>query len=144
MTASTIEELGRRADALASETEALRRLPDELAAGLRAVGFPRAMVPRELGGGEWTIADAVDAIERLAYHDGATAWCGMIAATTSLIAGHLSEHWAETIYGDPGAHTGGFAAPVGRARAVADDLGCPVDGSGARAPTTAPGSVGAH
>ena len=46
----------------------------------------------------------------------------MIAATTSLISGHLSEAWAETIYGDPGAHTGGFAAPVGRARPVADGL----------------------
>ncbi len=122
MTASTVEELGRRADALASETESLRRLPDELAEGLRAAGFPRAMVPAELGGGERTIAEAVDAIERLAYFDGATAWCGMIAATTSLLSGHLSESWAETIYGDPGAHTGGFAAPVGRARAVGDGL----------------------
>ena len=122
MTPSTVDELGRRADALAAETEALRRLPDELAVGLRAIGFGRAFAPAEVGGGEWTVADAVDAVERLAWFDGATAWCGMIAATTSLIGGHLDEHWAETVYGDPDAHTGGFAAPVGRARADGDDL----------------------
>lgn len=116
--AATIEELGRDADARASEIEELRRLPDDVAAGLRRLGFGRAMVPAELGGGEWTIAEGIDAVERLAYHDGATAWCAMIAATTSLISGHLDEHWAETIYGDPNAHTGGFAAPVGRATQI--------------------------
>jgi alkylation response protein AidB-like acyl-CoA dehydrogenase len=122
MTPSSLDGLGRRADALAAETEALRRLPDELAAGLRANGFGRALAPAEVGGGEWPVADVVDAVERLAWFDGATAWCGMIAATTSLIGGHLGDHWAETIYGDPDAHTGGFAAPVGRARAAGDDL----------------------
>ena len=121
-TVSTIDDLGRLADSRAAETEALRRLPDDLALGLRTLGFGRGLAPREIGGGEWTVAENVDAIERLAYFDGATAWCGMIASTTSLIAGHLDEVWAETIYGDPDAHTGGFAAPVGRGRADGDEL----------------------
>lgn len=119
---ATVEDLGRAADECAQETEQLRRLPDELAAGLRTLGFARAMVPHELGGGEWSVADTVDAIERLAYHDGATGWCAMIAATTSLISGYLPPAWAETIYGPADAHTGGFAAPVGRARAEGDEL----------------------
>lgn len=118
----TIESLGRDADARASEIEAERNLPADLAAGLRAVGFGRAFAPSEVGGGEWTVAEMVDAIERLAYFDGATGWCGMIAGTTSLIAGFLPEAWAEKIYGDPDAHTGGFAAPVGRSRAEGADL----------------------
>ena len=117
-----IEVLGRRADARSAEIEDLRRLPDDLAAGLRDAGFGRALAPAEVGGGEWTIAEVVDAIETLAYFDGATAWCGMIAATTSLIGGHLPEVWAERIYGDPGAHTGGFAAPVGQAVVDGDEL----------------------
>ena len=117
-----LDALGRRADELAGETEQLRRLPDELALGIREVGFGRALAPSEIGGGEWAMADLVDAVERLAWSDGSTAWCAMIAATTSLIAGHLPERWAEEIYGDPGAHTGGFAAPVGRARAEGDEL----------------------
>lgn len=121
-TIDTLEQLGAAGDEHAVATEELRRLPDELAAGIRRVGLARALAPHELGGGEWTIADLVGVVERLAYHDGSTAWCGMIAATTSLIAGHLPEPWAETIYGPADAHTGGFAAPVGRGRPVDDGL----------------------
>ncbi|WP_436795964.1 acyl-CoA dehydrogenase family protein [Actinospongicola halichondriae] len=117
-TPADIESLGRAAADRSAEIEALRRLPDDLAAGIRHLGFGRAMAPVEIGGGEWSVADMVDQLERLAYHDGATAWCAMIAGTTSLVAGSMTATWAEYIYGDPEVHTGGFAAPVGRARAV--------------------------
>lgn len=129
MTAPTIdalEALGAEADARTDEIEALRRLPDDLAAGLRTLGFGRAMAPTEIGGGEWPVAEMVDRLERLAWFDGATAWCAMIAGTTSLVAGSLAPEWAETIYGTPDAHTGGFAAPVGTATPV--DGGLRVDG----------------
>ena len=46
----------------------------------------------------------------------------MIAATTSLLGGYLPERWAEEIYGDPRAITGGHAAPQGRARPVEGGL----------------------
>lgn len=114
--------LGRDAAARSAEIESLRRLPDDLAQGIRSLGFGRAMAPVEVGGGEWTVADTVERLEELAYWDGATAWCAMIAATTSLISGSLTEAWCETIYGDPAAHTGGFAAPVGRATRAGDGL----------------------
>lgn len=113
-----IEALGRRADELAPETEALRRLPDELAAGLVGTGLPKAWVPARYGGGEAHPLDVLDEIERLSVHDGATGWCGMIAATTGLTAAHLPERWAEEIYGDPAAVTGGFAMPSGSATIV--------------------------
>ncbi|MDZ7676479.1 MAG: acyl-CoA dehydrogenase family protein [Acidimicrobiales bacterium] len=118
--ATSLTTLGERADELAHETESLRRLPDELAAGLRELGLGRAMAPAEVGGGEHPVAEVVDVIERLAYHDGATAWCAMIAATTSLVGGYLPADWAEAVYGPLDAHTGGFAAPVGRGR-ISDD-----------------------
>ncbi len=119
---ASIEALGRSAADRSDEIEALRRLPDDLAAGIRHLGFGRAMVPAEIGGGEWTVADTVDRLEALAYFDGATAWCAMIAATTSLVSGSLTPDWCEQIYGDPDALTGGFAAPVGRATATDDGL----------------------
>ena len=100
---------------MASETEQLRRLPDELAAGLVDCGFPRSLVPARYGGAELHLQDAVDAIERLAYHDGSTAWCGMIAATTGLASAYLTPDWAERIYGDATLVSGGFAMPVGTA-----------------------------
>ncbi len=117
-----IAALGHAADGRSVEIEALRRLPDDLAAGIRQLGFGRAMAPTEIGGGEWTVADTVDRLEKLAYFDGATAWCAMIAATTSLVSGSLPAEWCERIYGDVDAHTGGFAAPVGRATATASGL----------------------
>ena len=117
-----LDALGRDAAGRSDEIESLRRLPEDLAAGIRSLGFARAMAPVEVGGGEWTVADTVERLEQLAYWDGATAWCAMIAATTSLISGSLTEEWCETIYGDPTAHTGGFAAPVGRATRSGDGL----------------------
>ncbi|MDE0804983.1 MAG: acyl-CoA dehydrogenase family protein [Acidimicrobiales bacterium] len=122
----TIDALGTAADARSDEVESLRRLPDDLAAGLRSLGFGRAMAPVEVGGGEWPVADLADRLERLAWYDGATAWCAMIAGTTSLVAGSLRHEWAEAIYGTADAHTGGFAAPVGTATAT--EGGLVVDG----------------
>jgi alkylation response protein AidB-like acyl-CoA dehydrogenase len=72
-------------------------------------------VPARYGGGEHHLQEVIDAIERLAYHDGSTSWCAMIAATTGLAAAYLPPEWAERIYGDPTAVTGGFAMPVGTA-----------------------------
>lgn len=102
----------------APEQERLRHLSDEVAVRLVDSGLPRACVPKEIGGHEAPIADVIDAVVQLAVDDAATAWCGMIAATTSLVSGHLSDAWLEPIYGPPDVVTGGFAAPVGRATAV--------------------------
>lgn len=115
-----VEAVGREASSRAAEIEQCRRLPDQLAEALVGTGLPRALVPARYGGAEMHLLDALDAIERLAYHDGSTAWCGMIAATTGLAAAYLPPRWAERIYGDPLAFTGGFAMPAGTA--------VPVDG----------------
>jgi alkylation response protein AidB-like acyl-CoA dehydrogenase len=110
-----IDALGHAADARADEIEQLRRLPPELSAAMVASGLGRAWAPARYGGLELTVQDLLDAIERLAYHDGSTAWCGMIAGTTSLLGGYLPERWAAGIYGRADALTGGHAAPLGRA-----------------------------
>jgi len=121
-----VEAAGREASSRAVETEALRRLPDEVAAALVASGLLRAWVPARYGGGEAGALEVLDAIEALAFHDGAAGWCAMIGATTSLTAAHLTPDWAERIYGDPAAVTGGFAMPAGTARRV--EGGIVVDG----------------
>ena len=113
-----VRALGADASELAASAEQLRRLPDEIAAGLVRTGLPRALVPSRYGGGELPLQDVLDAIEALAYHDGSTAWCGMIAATTGLTAARLPAPWAERIYGDPSSVTGGFAMPAAAATAA--------------------------
>lgn len=113
-----VEAVGRDASSRAGEIERLRRLPDDLAGALRDTGMFRAWVPARYGGDESDAMTVLDAIEALSFHDGATGWCGMIAATTSLTAAFLPPEHAQRIYGDPDAVTGGFALPAGRATPV--------------------------
>ena len=117
-----VRAVGVEADGRAHEIEEHRRLPDDLAARLVDTGLLRAWVPARYGGAETDVLPVLDAIEELAWHDGATAWCGMIGATTALTAARLDPAWADRIYGDPRAVTGGFAMPVGRARPVEGGL----------------------
>jgi len=113
-----VRHVGADADRRSLETEALRRLPDELAQALIATGLLRAWVPKVYGGAEADVLTVLDAIEELSWHDGATGWCAMIGATTSLMSARLAPEWAEKIYGDPAAATAGFAMPAGSARPV--------------------------
>jgi alkylation response protein AidB-like acyl-CoA dehydrogenase len=117
-----VEEAGRAAAAHAAEGESLRRLSDEVAAAIVASGLPRAWVPSRYGGGSAGALDVLDAIEALAFHDGAAGWCGMIYATTSLTAAYLPPDHAEALYGDPGALTAGFAMPSAVATRVPGGL----------------------
>jgi indole-3-acetate monooxygenase len=126
MLVDDVRPIGPVADRLAADTEALRRLPDELSARLIDTGICRACVPAAYGGADIHLLELIDAIEELAYHDGSTAWCGMIAATTSLTAAFLPAAFAKEIYGDPRAVTGGYALPSATARPV--DGGLVVDG----------------
>lgn len=100
------------------EIEDLRRLPDDLVAGLVDEGLLRFWVPREYGGEEADLLDGLAGFEELARHDTAVAWCSFIANTTALTAHHLDPRWAAELFGHRGAVAGGFAAPVGRARPV--------------------------
>ena len=119
-----VEELGPVASARAAETETLRRLPDDIAAALTASGIFRLWVPNAYGGVQADVHALLDAVEALAYHDGATGWCGMIGATTALTSGFLPAEFAQQIYGDEHSVTGGYAMPAARA--------VPVDGGGLR------------
>ena len=117
-----VEVAGRVAASRATETEALRRLPDDVAAAIVDTGLLRAWVPARYGGAEAGPLEVLDAIEALAFHDGAAGWCAMIGATTALTAAHLAPEFAQEIYGDPAAVTGGFAMPAGTGRRVEGGL----------------------
>ena len=117
-----VEVAGRVAASRAADTEALRRLPDDVAAAIVDTGLLRAWVPARYGGAESGPLEVLDAIEALAFHDGAAGWCAMIGATTALTAAHLPPEFAEQIYGDPAAVTGGFAMPAGTGRRVEGGL----------------------
>jgi alkylation response protein AidB-like acyl-CoA dehydrogenase len=80
------------------------------------------LVPRELGGGEASIVDAVAVFEELAYADGSTGWSAMANATSSAFAAiYTGDDAAKKMFGPNGRgiHAGMFG-PVGTARATDD------------------------
>jgi indole-3-acetate monooxygenase len=118
--------LGAKVAPRSAEIEASRTLPPDIVADLAAAGLFKLFVPARYGGAEVSAADGLAVMEELAYHDGSTGWCVMIAMTTGLIAGFLPPSHAVEIYGPRGAVTGGFAAPMGRGTRV--DGGISVNG----------------
>ncbi len=104
------------AGALAERIERERGLPAQLLNELRDAGLMRMCLPRVHGGGEVAPASMIEAIEELARFDGATAWCAMIASTSSLLGAYLPDTEAQLIYAHGASITGGVFAPRGRAQ----------------------------
>lgn len=87
------------------------------------------LVPRELGGAEAGIEDALGVFEELAYADGSTGWSAMANATSSAFAAiYTSTEAAKTMFdgGRRGIHAG-MLGPVGTALGT-DDGGFVVSG----------------
>src|SRR5664280_7741 len=104
-----------RARALAERIEQERALPRELVDELLGAGLLSLCLPRALGGREAHPAQMVRALEELARADGATAWCAMVASTSSLLGAYLPPQEAKLIYAGGRSVTGGVFAPRGRA-----------------------------
>lgn len=114
-----VNELATRAEALAptlrAQTRAIeagRRLTPAAVGALRELGVFRLLAPRDAGGLEASPRTFVDVVEALARADSATAWCAMVAASTSLVGGWLAPDVARTIFAE-GTACGVFA-PAGR------------------------------
>lgn len=93
--------------------DAQRRLPEPLVSALIDNGLMRLCVPAAYGGPEADPVTLMSVIEELARHDGATAWCAMIASTTSSMAAFLPADSAQEIYEPVDVVTGGVFAPNG-------------------------------
>ena len=85
-------------------------------------------MPRELGGAEAGIEDALAVFEELAYADGSTGWSAMANATSSAFAAiYTSDEAAKTMFNADGRGIhAGMLGPVGTARV--DDDGFVVNG----------------
>ena len=105
------DELRRRA----SEIEAGRQLPADIADRFAKAGFYRLCVPQAYGGLEADPLTTLSVIETLAEADGSAAWCVMIGTTTGLTAAYMPEATAREVFADPGLILAGVFAPRGRA-----------------------------
>lgn len=113
--ASFAQEIRQRA----TDIEAARRLPQDLAARMAAAGLFRALVPTRYGGGQVHPSEFFDAVMATAEADGSVGWCLMIGASTGLLAATLADDAARaTFAANPDAIVTGVTAPMGRAEAV--------------------------
>jgi alkylation response protein AidB-like acyl-CoA dehydrogenase len=110
----------------AEEIETSRRLPRDLSDRFASAGLYRTCVPEIYGGLELPPAETMEAIEILAQADGASAWCGFIAATSGTVLSMLPESAAREIFATPETLLSGVFAPRGKAIVV--DGGFQVEG----------------
>lgn len=106
--------------ARADELDETRRLPADLAQKMAKAGFFRMVTPASLGGLELSPREIVETVEQLAMSNASAGWCAMIAATTAMNAAYMDHQYAEEIYSDPMAITGGVFAPMGKAEIEGD------------------------
>ncbi|MGV3556329.1 MAG: acyl-CoA dehydrogenase family protein [Croceibacterium sp.] len=93
--------------ARSAEIEALRRLPADLVAELRAAGFFRMGRSRAKGGPQMTLVEHLEVIEALAEADPSVGWCVKIGTDSGLIAELLAPDASARLLPDPDMITAG-------------------------------------
>jgi len=93
--------------ARSEEIEALRRLPADLVADLRAAGFFRMGRSLAKGGPQMTLPQHLEVIEVLAHADPSVGWCVKIGTDSGLIAEFLPPEASARLLPDPDMITAG-------------------------------------
>jgi len=105
--------------ARSEEIEALRRLPADLVADLRAAGFFRMGRSRAKGGPQMTLPQHLEVIEVLAHADPSVGWCVKIGTDSGLLAEFLPPAASARLLPEPDMITGGqFTTAHGRVERV--------------------------
>jgi indole-3-acetate monooxygenase len=103
----------------ADAQERERRMAEPLVAALRASGFLRLWLPRELGGMEADPETVITLMEAVARMDGSVGWNFLVGVTHGAFAAYLTEAAARTIWGaDPDVILATSFGPGGRATVV--------------------------
>jgi indole-3-acetate monooxygenase len=84
----------------AAQAETTRRLPDELIHDLKRAGLFSLYTPREFGGLELPLPDALRVVEAVAQHDGSTGWTVALGIANALFTSALPEASAARIFAD--------------------------------------------
>jgi alkylation response protein AidB-like acyl-CoA dehydrogenase len=103
---------------LAQEAEASRRLPDELLHELKQAGLFSIYTPKEFGGLELSLPEALSVVEEVARHDGSTGWIVALSVANVLFTSALSEGSRARVLGNGPVLIAGAPAFGVRARRV--------------------------
>jgi alkylation response protein AidB-like acyl-CoA dehydrogenase len=101
------------------EGERDRRLPPPLFDAAGAAGFWHMLLPRDLGGDQAALADALAVAEEFGRQDGSTGWTITLGFASGLFSDYLPAAAARSIFGSQDAVLAGSFAPRGRAIRVA-------------------------
>jgi alkylation response protein AidB-like acyl-CoA dehydrogenase len=101
---------------MATEAEAVRRMPDRLMTRLKDAGLFSIYTPREFGGLDLPLPDALRVVEEVSRHDGSTGWTVALGIGNSLFTCMLATASARRVLGDGAALISG--APAFGVRAV--------------------------
>jgi indole-3-acetate monooxygenase len=113
-----VRALAAEIDARAGEIAALRRLPPDLVAKLKASGAFSMPMPRAWGGPEMTPREQCEVYEVLGAADAAVAWCVKIGSDTGYYASLMDEAAARALFGSIDCVTAGQVPPNGRAERI--------------------------
>jgi alkylation response protein AidB-like acyl-CoA dehydrogenase len=119
-------DLKSRADAMvphlmarATETEALRRIPDETIAELKAAGLHRICQPARLGGFETPLDEACDIVATLSGGCSSTGWVTGVYTDHQILVGMFDSKAADDVWGeDPDNLVSAGFRPSGKAEPV--------------------------
>src|SRR5579871_1241060 len=85
----------------ADRAEREAQMPREVADAFHDAGLFRILIPRELGGADLTIPDALRLIEEVARIDASAGWNFAICGGGPIFGRYISRDGFEKIYGDP-------------------------------------------
>src|SRR5438309_5467798 len=83
----------------APEAEATRRLPDDFVRLLKDAGLFSIYTPRQFGGLELPLPEALQVVEEVSRHDGSTGWTVALGVANSLFTSVLSDPAAARVLG---------------------------------------------
>ena len=105
----------------AVDTDALRRLPDENVADMKAAGLFRVIQPARCGGWQMDFHTHLDVVEEVSAGCGASGWCLGVLQIHSWVAGLMTEQAQDDIYAnDPDALIVAVLNPRGEAKPAGD------------------------
>lgn len=104
---------------MAAQAEAERRLPETLMARLKDAGLFSLYTPKEFGGMELPLPDALRVVEEVSRHDGSTGWTVALGIYNGYFTSVLTRPAAARVLGKGAALIAGAPAMGVRARRVA-------------------------
>lgn len=107
-------------EARAEEAEGLGHLTDDVVAAFRDGGFYSILFPREVGGAELPLVDAMSIFERISHAHGSAGWCVCVNNMEgAVLAMHINDQGVERVFGKgPDITVAGNGVPRGFARPV--------------------------